>query len=140
MKSHDLDAFTQSYINAALWSSTGEDDEPLDKSKSASDLSDSALESMAEDCRRFQQANAADLSEAYAHPGYQDIFASHRHDCEQGRIDALAGHDFWLTRNGHGVGFWDRDLDEVGDRLTVASEAFGSVDMYVGDDGGVYCS
>ena len=20
---------------------------------------------------------------------------------------ALAGHDFWLTRNGHGTGFWD---------------------------------
>lgn len=23
-----------------------------------------------------------------------------------------AGHDFWLTRNGHGAGFWDGDYSE----------------------------
>jgi hypothetical protein len=40
--------------------------------------------------------------------------------------EQLAGHDFWLTRNGHGAGFWDRDLGEIGERLTKASEAYGS--------------
>ncbi len=35
------------------------------------------------------------------------------------------GHDFNLTRNGHGAGFWDRGLDELGDRLTKASKPFG---------------
>ena len=24
-------------------------------------------------------------------------------------VDEYAGHDFWLTRNGHGAGFWDGD-------------------------------
>lgn len=24
-------------------------------------------------------------------------------------LEAQAGHDFWLTRNGHGTGFWDRE-------------------------------
>ena len=28
------------------------------------------------------------------------------------------GHDFWLTSQGHGAGFWDRGLGEVGDTLT----------------------
>jgi hypothetical protein len=48
------------------------------------------------------------------------------------------GHDFWLTRNGHGAGFWDRGLGEVGDRLTSACRPYGEVDLYVGDDGDLY--
>ena len=50
----------------------------------------------------------------------------------------FAGHDFWLTRNGHGAGFWDRGLGEVGDRLSNACKAFGSYDLYIGDDGKIY--
>ena len=50
-----------------------------------------------------------------------------------------AGHDFWLTRNGHGAGYWDRGLGEVGDALTTAAEVYGSCDLYVGDDGKIYC-
>lgn len=45
-----------------------------------------------------------------------------------------AGHDFLLTRNGHGVGFWDRGLGERGQRLTAASEPYGTMNAYVGDD------
>lgn len=38
-----------------------------------------------------------------------------------------AGHDFALTRNGHGAGFWDRGLPgETGDRLTELAESYGS--------------
>lgn len=42
------------------------------------------------------------------------------------------GHDFILTRNGHGAGFWDRGLGEIGDRLTEWSKTFGSFEsLYV---------
>lgn len=34
------------------------------------------------------------------------------------------GHDFALTRNGHGAGFWDRDLGQIGEDLTNASLQF----------------
>jgi hypothetical protein len=51
-----------------------------------------------------------------------------------------AGHDFWLTRNGHGAGFWDGDWPESGDELTALSHRFGEVDVYVGDDGFLYQS
>lgn len=50
------------------------------------------------------------------------------------------GHDFWLTRNHHGVGFWDRGLGDLGDRLTTLaqSKAFNDAEAYLGDDGLVY--
>ena len=37
----------------------------------------------------------------------------------------LAGHDFALTRNGHGTGFWDRGLGEMGDMLTEECKPYG---------------
>lgn len=43
-----------------------------------------------------------------------------------------AGHDFWLSRNGHGSGFWDRDSsyygDHIRDWLQRKSEQFGETD------------
>lgn len=42
------------------------------------------------------------------------------------------GHDFILTRNGHGTGFWDRGLGEIGDQLTTWVKTFGSIEsLYV---------
>jgi hypothetical protein len=51
-----------------------------------------------------------------------------------------AGHDFWLTRNGHGVGFWDGDWLEPWASILddEALDAFGAISLYVGDDGLVY--
>lgn len=47
------------------------------------------------------------------------------------------GHDFWLTRNGHGTGFWDRDTgtEAAREALTELAHVFGEADAYVGDDG-----
>ncbi len=46
------------------------------------------------------------------------------------------GHDFWLTRQGHGAGFWDGDWpEEIGEKLTALAEQFGQVDCYACDDG-----
>jgi hypothetical protein len=43
---------------------------------------------------------------------------------------ARAGHDFWLTRNGHGAGFWDGDWPTYGDLLTKVAHGFGEVDSH----------
>ena len=44
------------------------------------------------------------------------------------------GHDFWLTSQGHGAGFWDRGLDEIGDTLTDSVNGYeGIVDLYLDD-------
>jgi hypothetical protein len=53
--------------------------------------------------------------------------------------EAQFGHDFWLTRNGHGSGFWDRGL-AMGETLTEAAKTFGSACLYVGNDALVYQS
>jgi hypothetical protein len=53
-------------------------------------------------------------------------------------------HDLWLTRNGHGAGFWDGDYRDretgidIGQKLTELAKTYSSVDVYVGDDGQIY--
>jgi hypothetical protein len=57
----------------------------------------------------------------------------------EGDVEQQAGHDFWLTRNHHGVGFWEPEWANIdkdaSDRLTAESHRFGECDLYVGDDG-----
>lgn len=47
--------------------------------------------------------------------------------------DEQIWHDFWLTRNHHGTGFWGRDLDEIGERLTNVYETFITLNVF-GED------
>jgi len=131
-----VDSFTEGYIEAAIWSSTDESDDsggrPLDENYGPEDLSPEALTKMADDCRRFQSENREDL-ESYA------SLLGHGPDWSGDEMwSAQAGHDFWLTRNGHGAGFWDRDVGEVGERLSRAAQLFGEQYLYVGDDGKLY--
>lgn len=118
----NLDTFTRAYLECALWAETysrdGEEEpKPLDDDFSIEDFAPEALAQAVADCAKFQADNAADI----------------------GPRDSEAGHDFWLTRNGHGAGFWDGDWPEdAGKRLTDAAHAFGELSPYVGDDGRIY--
>lgn len=49
----NLDSFTRAYIEAALWSSTTDDDTPMDRDYSVSDISVSTLAKMVADCAAF---------------------------------------------------------------------------------------
>jgi hypothetical protein len=109
-----MDTFTKAYLEAALWSSTDDNGKPFDSGDY--ELATATLAAMVADCERFQAEN--DLSEG---------------------TDEQAGHDFWLTRNGHGAGFWDGDWPESGDKLTEACKAWPEVSLYVGDDRRIYC-
>ena len=45
------------------------------------------------------------------------------------------GHDLWLSRNGHGAGFFDRGYDdEVEEKLMSSARKLGSVDLYINDN------
>jgi len=124
-----LDAFTLTYIKAALWSSTGDDGEPLDDNYTVDDIAPETLERMKADCERFQSENAHLLTD-------ENFLHHFRGDCDMAKY---AGHDFWLTRNGHGCGFWDGDWREpAATVLTDAAHAFGEFNLYVGDDGLIY--
>jgi hypothetical protein len=113
-----MDSFTEAYIEAALWSSNDESTpqggEPLDANYTAADIAAETLARMVQDCKAFQNATAADIAT----------------DLER------AGHDFWLTRCGHGAGFWDGDWPEpAASRLTTVAHKFGEFTLYIGDDG-----
>lgn len=112
-----LDDFTKAYIACALWSSTDGNGNSLDDDYGQGDIAQATLEEMVRDCAAFQES-CADLLNAY----YQT------------RSAGDAGQDFWLTRNGHGAGFWDRGLGQLGRQLTDQAKVYGSSDLYVGDD------
>lgn len=111
---------TQAYLTCALWSSTDENGEPLDSVFSLDDLSAEALNDAQTDCALFvTDAQRAGL------------------DLSQLSEDQI-GHDLWLTRNGHGAGFWYRGLGALGESLSDIARRMGGVDAYAGDNGQVY--
>lgn len=133
----ELDTFTRAYLITALWSSSDESDEyggvPLDHNYDLSDISEEAIASAVADCARFQAENHYTLEQAIytgkvkCGPDFDEM--------------ERAGHDFWLTRNHHGAGFWDGDWPEpYAQQLTDAAQRFREVDLYVGDDGRIYQS
>ena len=119
-----IDKFTMHYLAAAFWSSTDDNDEPFDRNYDFEDLAPEALQQAISDCTEFQKQAENALDGAATDFGYDPV--------EQ------AGHDFWLTRNGHGAGFWDRGIERYGDVLSKLAEEFGEVDMYLGDDKNIY--
>jgi hypothetical protein len=79
------DAMTQAYIEAIYFTETGEDDQPSPDEPLHFEIKHEAWAA----CRRFRFACEGEIDLTQYDP-------------------AQLGHDLWLTRNGHGAGFWDR--------------------------------
>lgn len=121
-----LDAFTQSYIEAMFWTNSGSADDGDMEDATFDELASESLDDVIKDCKDFQEANK-DLLTAYYTL----------------RTEEQAGHDFWLTRNRHGAGFWDRGTGEqctqkILDSLSQNSIPYGERYLYRGDDLKVY--
>jgi hypothetical protein len=134
-----LSPFQLGYLTCALWSTNDESNDsggnPLDDSYTIDDIDPNCLDALCAECNAFETANQETIAGAEITLAGTDSYATNSPEREQ------AGHDFWLTRNGHGVGFWDGDYSEPhATLLTAASEAFGTIDLYVGDDGKIYAS
>jgi hypothetical protein len=130
-KAHTMDfrqfmksEFAAKYAETALWSSVN-DDEITDE-HGILDIHPYTLTKMYSDCLEFEIKHARLIERLQA-----------RHD--EATTTQIA-HDFWLTRCGHGVGFWIRGYGVIGDLLTEAAETFGNVDLCVGDDGMIHQS
>lgn len=125
--------FFRAYVAAALWSSTDDEGEPLNDGRDIDDVSPETLEQMEADCASFYAANLAHI-QAEGTPLSREFEGS-----LASRKAAMAGNDFWLTRCGHGAGFWDGDWPEPhATALDEAATRAGNVDLYVGDDGMVH--
>jgi hypothetical protein len=44
--------------------------------------------------------------------------------------EEMIGHDFWLSRNHHGAGFFDRGLGKIGDTLQEFSHTFKELNVF----------
>jgi len=112
-----LKAFTNQYIETALWASIDDDGDSLDDNHDFSSIAPEALNEMQDDCLKFVTENL------------ESIEADEDNDFSD------AGHDFFLTRNGHGAGFWDGDWSEPhATSLDEASKVFGESHLYVEND------
>jgi hypothetical protein len=108
----EIDRALAAYLRCALWTATEGDDggTPLDERFTVADFSEDAVEAARRDVVDFMTGAAApDLD---------------------GLDPEMIGHNFSLTRNGHGTGFWDRDLGARGDRLKEACEPYGCVNVW----------
>jgi hypothetical protein len=121
------ESFLEAYVKAALYSTNDESDpetggEPMDRNYSWDNFAPKTKQAFKKDCDTFIKMGQRDLVAGLAH----------------GMDAEKAGHDFWLTREGHGAGFWDGDWPEpMGKNLTALSKKFGEANIYV-DGGKVY--
>jgi hypothetical protein len=124
----ERDGMFDHYVTTALWLSTDnateQGGEPPDENYGVDDIAPETLAKMWADCMAFYDANINDITDGeFDYPSEKVV------------------HDFWLTRNGHGCGFWDGDWSEdAGKRLTDSANGFGTFDLYIGDDGKIHGS
>ena len=109
LDAEDMKEMVDDYLMCALWSSNDESTpaggEPFDANFSVSDFTKEARARATKECKAFvKKAEEAGVE----------------WEQDPGQI----GHDFWLTRNHHGAGFWDRGIKH-GDTLTEIAQAFG---------------
>lgn len=126
------DRIVNSYLEAALWTA-GEDEigEPMTDSYTIHDFAPEVKEQAYRDIEKFISKNVLQASDALSNKSYQ----------YGGDSMTQFGHDFLLTRNGEGAGFWDREALKpigVGEALTEGSKEFRSLTVVVGDDGKLY--
>lgn len=122
-----MDEIVRGYIVAGLWTTTDDETlggEHLDSEYDASDVNQTSMQTIRELCKRFIDANEDDV---VAYLAEQD----HVRHQGQGTASDYFGHDLWLSSNGHGAGFFDRDLGELGDRLQKAAQDFDTVGLFI---------
>lgn len=93
--------FFNAYLECINFTETGDINEP----ESGADLDPDFLRESLIDCLAFYSRIACYLSD-------EEV--------------SQAGHDFWLSRNGHGAGFFDRDY-AMADKFQTWAEAYGEV-------------
>lgn len=119
MSREDFEAFVSGYLECALWSSTDESDDsggrPLDDTYDVDAFTRRAIADARRDCRGFMGL-----------PGVRAALEA------TGADYSRHGHDFWLTRNGHGAGFWDRGYaPDVDKTLTDAAHSYGYANVMI---------
>lgn len=108
-----IDQMTAAYIEAIYFTETGDTDQPETDAPLSIDTKHQAWAA----CHNFRLACSGEIDISQFDP-------------------AQMGHDLWLTRNGHGAGFWDRPEiygKENARIFTLMSRAMGTHDAEFGE-------
>ncbi len=119
----NIEEMVRGYLECQLWAQfdyerNGEDgtaDYCLDANYDTSDVSAEYIEVLTDELSGI----------VTAHPLAVRMYLAQRNP-SHGTPSEYFGHDFYLTREGHGCGFWDRGLGELGDYLTKIAKSWGS--------------
>lgn len=133
-----IETITKHYLIAMLWTMpSGDDCENPGDDIALCDLPPETIEEAKQDVIAFVEACGPLFDQAME--CYADGYGQHP---DAGSAEAAFGHDFALTRNGHGVGFWDRDNEglprALGEALTKVCQGFPERGLYIGDNGKAY--
>lgn len=142
-----VSCFVAAYVECAIWSESAriiiEDDGSiseapdndrsfLDLNFGPDDLSEEARSEIERDCRAFIDHARALLWRVHRVQAsrselvYRESGSTFEDDCI-----SSAGHDFWLTRNHHGAGYWDRGYpSDLGRLISEAAHSFGDASLY----------
>lgn len=124
----NVNAFVDAYIDTMWWANAYAENEETGELEPAGfdayvhgDYADGTEQTLINDALTFVMNNGRNIRravDAYDHYSW-----------------GMAGHDYALTRNGHGAGFWDRGIGDLGDLLTGAASAYGESGLYPTDHG-----
>lgn len=119
----DLQKFTLAYVQAIFFTETGD----LEQPESDVELDPEFELDIQAECRSFWRRFGCYVT--------SDICIKH---CgSRNYAISAAGADFWFTRNGHGVGFWEprRWPECYRKMLDAGAKSYGEVWTYESDDG-----
>lgn len=128
---NEVQAATDQAMATLLWVSTDRDGDPLDGDYSVEDFPEEQRATMKMLIDNFMTENLETLVNSGHVAGWGN---------DMQKVERI-GHDYVLTTGGHGAGFWDRGLGELGDKLTEACRA-DRHEWYVQvmDDGTLWCA
>jgi len=122
-----------------LWSENDNADEsggePLDANYAPEDIDTDSLQELSKRFQSFvEEAEKLITEKAGSDWSSIDDFYT-----GPGNSDYQTEHDFIMTANGHGVGFWEKSdwPEEVGSILGKLARKYGEIHADVGDDGNV---
>lgn len=120
---YKLSAFAKGYVEAMFFTNgdTGDDDEFKLNHLGVERLTREAVKDIAADCDAFLGGIMPDGCFVRQWIDRASLVSEGRYD------DGRAGNDFWFTRQGHGVGYQDREEIEgaLGEGLAGAARNFG---------------
>jgi len=123
-----------------LWSENDNADEsggePLDANYTPEDIDTDSLQELSKRFQSFVEEAEKLITEKVGSDwsSIDDFYTG------SGNSDYQTEHDFILTANGHGAGFWEKSdwPEEVGSILDKLARKYGEIHADVGDDGNIY--